>query len=155
MYVFYEEKYGQYVLISYNLISHEVNTPIICNGFTILKNGELCYFKSENEQTKNHVIQIWQTPFVKGDIIPSAHKDSFIYKIGNKDIVKAMADSNSIITLLNKNDDYEGLYVDLAKLAQNVLDGYYWIAGKETFELKIPLLEIKNTANLAIDEFEK
>lgn len=155
MYVFYEEKYGQYVLISYNLISHEVNTPIICNGFTILKNGELCYFKSENEQTKNHVIQIWQTPFVKGDIIPSAHKDSFIYKIGNKDIVKAMADSNSIITLLNKNDDYEGLYVDLAKLSQNVLDGYYWIAGTETFELKVPLLEIKNTANAAIDEFEK
>ncbi|MDR6966824.1 SpoVK/Ycf46/Vps4 family AAA+-type ATPase [Flavobacterium arsenatis] len=155
MYVFYEEKFGQYVLISYNLISHEVNTPIICNGFTILENGELCYFKSENEQTKNHVVQIWQTPFVKGAIIPSAHKDSFIYKIGNKDIVKAMADSNSIITLLNKNDDYDGLYVDLAKLSQNILDGYYWIAGKETFELQIPLLEIKNTANAAIDEFEK
>lgn len=155
MYVFYEDKYGQYVLISYNLISHEVKTPIICNGFTILNDGELCYFKSENEQTKNHVIQIWQTPFVKGTIIPSEHKDSFIYKIGNKDIVKAMADSNSIITLLNKNDDYEGLYADLAKLSQNIIDGYYWIAGKETFELEIPLLEIKNTANAAIDEFEK
>lgn len=155
MYVFYEEKFGQYVLISYNLISHEVNTPIICNGFTILENGELCYFKSENEQTKNHVVQIWQTPFVKGTIIPSQHKDSFIYKIGNKDIVKAMADSNSIVTLLNKNDDYDGLYVDLAKLSSIILDGYYWIAGKETFELQIPLLEIKNTANAAIDEFEK
>lgn len=155
MYVFYEEKYGQYVLISYNLISHEVKNPIICNGFTILKNGELCYFKSENEQTKNHVIQIWQTPFVKSAVIPLAHKDSFIYKIGNKDIVKAMADSNSIITLLNKNDDYDGLYNDLAKLSQNILDGYYWIAEKDTFELKMPLLEIKNTANAAIDEFEK
>lgn len=155
IYVFYEDKYGQYVLISYNLISHEVKTPIICNGFTILKNGELCYFKSENEQTKNHVIQIWQTPFVKGTTIPSEFKDSFIYKIGNKDIVKAMADSNSIITLLNKNDDYDGLYIDLAKLSQNILDGYYWIEGKETFELSIPLLEIKNTANAAIDEFEK
>lgn len=155
MYVFYEDTSGQYVLISYNLISHEVKTPIICNGFTILTDGELCYFKSENEQTKNHVIQIWQTPFVKGDIIPSVHKDSFIYKIGNKDIVKAMADSNSIITLLNKNDNYDGLYNDLSKLSQNILDGYYWIDSKETFELDIPLLEIKNTANAAIDEFEK
>jgi hypothetical protein len=155
MYVFYEERHGQYVLISYNLISHEVQNPIVCNGFTILKNGELCYFKSENEQAKNHVIQIWQTPFVKSTLIPSAHKDSFIYKIGNKDIVKAMADSNSIITLLNKNDDYDGLYGDLAKLSQNILDGYYWIAGKETFELKVPLLEIKITANAAIDEFDK
>ena len=155
MYVFYEDTSGQYVLISYNLISHEVKTPIICNGFTILTDGELCYFKSENEQTKNHVIQIWQTPFVKGDIIPSVHKDSFIYKIGNKDIVKAMADSNSIITLLNKNDNYDGLYNDLSKLSQNILDGYYWIDSKETFELDVPLLEIKNTANAAIDEFEK
>lgn len=155
MYVFYEDAFGQYVLISYNLISHEVKTPIICNGFTILKDGELCYFKSENEQTKNHVIQIWQTPFVNETIIPSEHKDSYIYKIGNKDIVKAMADSNSIITLLNKNDDYEGLYADLSKLSQNILDSYYWIAGKETFEIKIPLLEIKKTANAAIDEFEK
>ncbi|WP_035759676.1 DNA repair ATPase [Flavobacterium tegetincola] len=155
MYVFYESQHGQYVLISYNLISHEVKNPIVCNGFTILSNGELCYFKSENEQTKNHVIQIWQTPFVKGAVIPSEFKDSFIYKIGNKDIVKAMADSNSIVTLLNKSDDYDGLYADLSKLTQNILDGYYWIGGAETFELKIPLLEIKNTANAAIDEFEK
>lgn len=155
MYVFYENKYSHYVLISYNLISHEVQTPIICNGFTILQNGELCYFKSENEQTKNHVIQIWQTPFVKDNNAPSLHKDSYIYKIGNKDIVKAMADSNSIITLLNKNDDYEGLYSDLAKLSENIIDSYYWIGNEETFGLKTPLLEIKNTANTAIDEFEK
>lgn len=155
LYVFYEEKHGQYVLMSYNLISHEVMTPIICNGFAIFEGGELCYFKSENEQTKSHVIQIWQTPFVKGDSIPSQHTDTFIYKIGNKDIVKAMADSNFIITLLNKDDDYDGLYADLTRLSQNILDSYYWIDNKETFGLHLPITEIKNTANAAIDEFEK
>lgn len=155
MYVFYEEATGQYVLMSYNLITHEVNTPIICNGFTILKNGELCYFRVDEEQTKNHLVQIWQTPFIKGDIMPAQHKDSYIYKIGNKEIVKAMADSQSIVTLLNKNDDYEGLYADLTRLSQNILDGYYWITSRETFELHLPLTEIKNTANAAIDEFEK
>lgn len=155
IYVFYEETEGCYVLMSYNLISQEVKTPIVCNGFTILKDGELCYFKSEQEQTKNHVIQIWQTPFIKGDIMPSQYKDSFIYKIGNKDVVKAMADCQSIITLLNKEDDYNGLYVDLTRLSKNILDGYYWITTTETFELHIPLTEIKKTATVAIDEFEK
>ncbi|WP_417356156.1 DNA repair ATPase [Flavobacterium sp.] len=155
LYVFYEEKYGQYVLMSYNLITQQVNTPIICNGFTLLENGELCYFKASEEQTKNHLIQIWQTPFVKGDIMPSQHKDSYIYKIGNKDIVKAMADCQSIITLLNKDDDYDGLYADLTRLSRNILDTYYWITSKETFELNLPLTEIRNTANAAIDEFEK
>ncbi|KOS07235.1 AAA family ATPase [Flavobacterium akiainvivens] len=155
MYVFYEEATGQYVLMAYNIITHEVSTPIICNGFTILQNGELCYFRAEAEHTKNHLVQIWQTPFIKGDVMPTQHKDSYVYKIGNKDIVKAMAESHSIITLLNKSDDYDGLYADLTRLAQNVLDGYYWITGKETFELSLPLTEIKNTANAAIDEFEK
>jgi hypothetical protein len=155
MYVFYEELTGQYVLMSYNIITHEVMTPIICNGFTILENGELCYFRAEEEHTKNHLVQIWQTPFVKGDVMPTQYKDSFLYKIGNKDIVKAMADCHSIITLLNKNDDYEGLYADLTRQSQNILDTYYWINSKETFELHIPLTEIKNTANTAIDEFEK
>ena len=155
MYVFYEEATGQYVFMTYNIITHEVATPISCNGFTILPDGQLCYFKAEADHTKNHLVQIWQTPFIKGETMPTQHKDSFVYKIGNKEIVKAMAESHSIITLLNKNDDYDGLYLDLTRLSQNLLDGYYWIAGAETFELNVPLTEIKNTANAAIDEFEK
>lgn len=92
LYVFYAPENGLYNLMSYNVISQEIQTPIICNGFTILENGELCYFKNENEQTKHHVIQIWQTPYLKGDFMPSSHEDSLLYKIGNKDIVKAMAE---------------------------------------------------------------
>ncbi|WP_153797310.1 DNA repair ATPase [Foetidibacter luteolus] len=155
MYVFFEALLGRYVLIQYNIISQSVKTPIICNGYTILKNGELCYFVSEEEQTKNHVIQIWQTPFIQGNIISPVHKDSYVFKIGNKDIVKAMADCQMVITLLNKEDNYSGLYNDLARFAQNILDSYYWIDTEETFRLSIPLAEIKNTAGAAIDEFEK
>ena len=100
MYVFYESVQGLYVLMSYNVIEQQVKTPIICNGYTILSEGELCYFKTENEQTKHHVIQIWQTPFVKGEVVPSEHTDTLIYKIGNKDIVKAMAECQALITLI-------------------------------------------------------
>jgi len=69
LYVFYESEKGLYTLMSYNVIEQEVKTPIICNGFTILEGGELCYFKTEDEQTKHHVIQIWQTSFLKGNEI--------------------------------------------------------------------------------------
>jgi hypothetical protein len=101
MLVFYQEKTGLYVLMSYNVIEQEVKTPIICDGFTFLKNGELCYFKDGEDQTRHHVIQIWQTPFISGDIIPSEHTDSYLYKVGNKDIVKAMAECSEVMTLLN------------------------------------------------------
>ncbi|UZO81239.1 DNA repair ATPase [Aquimarina sp. ERC-38] len=155
LYVFYESKKGLYVLMSYNIIEQEVKTPIICNGFTILEQGELCYFKTEDEQTKHHVIQIWQTPFLKGTLMPSEHADTLLYKIGNKDIVKAIAECNALITLLNKEDNYEGLYDDVAKYSTNITDSYYWIQEEETFRLDVPLEEINHAANAAIDEFEK
>ena len=154
-YVFYQESTGLFVLMSYNIIEQEVKTPIICNGFTFLKNGELCYFKTEEDQTRHHVIQIWQTPFTQGAEIASEHKDSFLYKIGNKDIVKAMAECQVLITLLNKEDNYDGLYEDIAKNSLDITDSYYWIKEAKTFELAIPLAAINLAANSAIDEFDK
>ena len=155
LYVFYEEGKGDYVLMTYNIIEQRINTPIICNGFTVLENGELCYFKAEDDATKHHVVQIWQTPFSKSIQVSNTHSDSLLYKIGNKDIVKAMAECQELITLLNKEDNYDGLYDDISKQATDVLDSYYWINETDTSSLNIPLLELKTTANAAIDEFEK
>ncbi len=155
LYVFYENTKGLYVLMAYNIIEQKVKTPIVCNGFTLLKEGELFYFKTEEEQTKHHVIQIWQTPFIEGTTIPSEHTDTLLYKIGNKDIVKAMAECQALITLLNKEDSYDGLYDDIAKLSNDIVNSYYWINEEETFKLDTPLGELNAAANAAIDEFEK
>ena len=155
LYVFYEEEKGDYVLMHYNIIEQSITPPIFCNGFTLLENGELSYFKAETDATKHHVIQIWQTSFSKNIKINTTHSDSLLYKIGNKDIVKAMAECQEIITLLNKEDNYDGLYDDISKQSNDLLDSYYWIAEKETSNLNIPLKELNATANSAIDEFEK
>lgn len=155
LYVFYNPSEGLYVLMSYNVIDQEVKTPIVCNGFTILKQGELCYFRTEDEQTKHHMMQIWQTPYLKGNIMPSEHQDTMLYKIGNKDIVKAMAEANELLTLLNKEDSYGGLYDDIARASKDILDAYYWLPEKETQQINLPLLEINKASNAAIDEFEK
>ncbi len=155
LFVFYHNIRGVYILMHYNIIAQQVNTPIICNGFTILPEGELCYFKSEEEPTKHHLIQIWQTPFVASETPPSAHTDSYLYKIGNKDIVKAMAECQEILTLIGKDDSYANLYDDLVKRSVDLLDSYYWVKAEETFRIDEPLVSIRDTANAAIDEFEK
>ena len=155
LFVFYSPEERLYNLMSYNVISQEILTPIICSGFTILDDGELCYFRSENEQTRHHLIQIWQTPYMQGEFIPEEHKDNFLYKIGNKDIVRAMAETHGLITLLSKEDNYSGLYADITKAAKDITDSYYWISDDKAFDLSEPLKEIENAANAAIDEFEK
>ena len=155
MYIFNQEDTNTYILLSYNIIQQSVETPIICNGFTIFKDGSLIYFRTEEEATRHHQVQIWETPYVERLVENQEKTNHPLYKIGNKDIVKAMAESQEVIQLINKEDSYEGLYEDIVKKANNIVDGYFWINDQDTFELAIPLLEIKTVANTAIDEFAK
>ncbi|NRB53222.1 MAG: DNA repair ATPase [Saprospiraceae bacterium] len=155
LFVFQNDSKGTYLLHQYNLIEQKVETPIHCHGFALFPDGELSYFKTEDEPSKHHVVQIWQTPFLQGKPLPSAHKDSFLYKIGNKDIVKAMAECHEVLTLSAKDDSYTGLYDDLVKICTNITDSYYWIDKDESFHLEEPLLEIKATATAAIEEYDK
>lgn len=155
LFVFYSPELKQYNLMSYNVINQKINTPILCSGYTILDKGELCYFNNEEEQSKNHLIQIWQTPYIKGEILPSEHQDNLLYKVGNKDIVKLMADANALMILLNKEDSYAGLYTDIAKASKDISDSYYWLNEKEAQQLNEPLEAIETAARAAIDEYEK
>lgn len=156
LYIFYNKIEGLYVLLSYNLIAQEVSTPIFCNGFSLFHDGELIYFKADEEQKKHHAVQIWQTPFYHPDFEPPTSKsDSIISKIGNKEIVRGMAECHEILSLLNKEDSYNDLYVDLVKKCTEITDTYYWLGDEETENLAEPVLEIKRTATSALDEFEK
>ncbi|WP_196895015.1 DNA repair ATPase [Aureivirga marina] len=155
LYVFYNQSKGVYLLLPYNLIEQRVENPIVCHGFSLFDNGEMCLFKAEEEAKKHHAIQIWQTPFIGADFQIDGNKDSFLYKIGNKDIVRAMAECHSLMTLTDKEEVYNDLYLDIIKYSTDVLDTYHWLNKKETFELTVPLHAIKETASAAVEEYEK
>ncbi len=155
LYVFYNRLTGVYVLMSYNLISQTVETPIVCNGYSLFANGELVYFRGEEEPRKHHVLQIWRTPFMEGEFRAGEQTDSYLYKIGNADIVRGMAECHEVLNLLGKDDTYAGLYLDLAKKTADIADAYFWLEKDEAFNLKSVLGEIRGAAESAIAEFEK
>ncbi len=155
LYVFHQDAEGIYILLSYNVIDQTVKTPIICHGFTLFEDGRMSYFKKEDKPAKHHAIQIWQTPYLEGEFNPVQHKEKHLYKVGNKDIVSAMAEIQAIVTLLNKEDSYGGLYLDLVKKTGDIIDSYYWINHDEAYQLDEPLKKIKEAASTAIDEFDK
>lgn len=155
LYIFYQNERNAYVIMSYNIIRQQVETPIICNGFTLFYDGTLIFFRSENEATRHHQVQIWRTPYPARLQENYEKKDNILYKIGNKDIVKAMAECQEVIHLINKEDTYEGLYEDIEKKANDIIDAYFWISDEATYSISEPLSDIKIIANTAIDEFEK
>lgn len=155
LYVFYHLDSGQQILLPYNLVNMNIESPIHCGGFTTFPNGELCYFRAEEQPGRHHMIQIWQTPFGTNLLQEGSIKDSWLAKVGNKDLVRGMAECNELLTLLGKDDNYNGLYVDLVKKTGDILDSYYWIGKAEAANLDEPLKAIRETAASAIDEYEK
>ncbi len=155
LYVFYDRRSGSYALLSYNLISQEVETPTICAGFALFPTGEMVTFQHQDEPQKHHALQIWQTPFVDDDHVPTAQSESLLFKIGNRDLVRGMAECHEVLNLLARDDSYANLYLDVVKQTSGIVDGYFWIAKPEVQNLKEVLGEIRETANGAISEFEK
>lgn len=155
LYIFCQEETNTYILLSYNIIQQHVETPIICNGFTLFKDGSLIYFRTEAEATRHHQVQIWETPYMATLKENEQKKDDPLYKVGNKQIVQAMAEVQEVIQLINKEDSYEGLYEDILKKSTVLLDSYFWIKDDALLNLGQPLAQIKEVANTAIDEFVK
>lgn len=155
LYVFYNRDSGTYFLLSYNIITQKVDTPIICNGFTLFKDGELALFKAEEEPQKHHSIQVWQTAYAQNMIVEGGDTSAYLHKVGNKEIVLALSECQELVTLIYKEDSFANLYIDIVKKATDIVDSYHWLSHKEANALNIELDEVKQTASNAIDEFDK
>ncbi len=155
LYVFYNPLTGEYVLLSYNMIEQQVATPVMCHGYSFFDNGHLVFFRDSAEPQKHHALQVWQTPYVAATQTSQVNKDSMLYKIGNRDIVRGMAECHEIINLIGKDDAYADLYLDLVKKSTGILDSYFWLNETATHQLAESLKAIRESAKSAVDEFEK
>ena len=155
LYIFFNRESGTYVLLSYNIIEQQVATPTVCHGYCIFEDGRLIYFRADSEPQKTHALQIWQTPYCDADYKAPVQTDSHLYKIGNRELVRCMAECNELLLLLGKEEGYANLYVDLSKRSSDLLDTFFWINDEEAGALGDPLSQIHDAAQAAIEEFEK
>ncbi len=157
LFAFYNRPNGEYVLLSYNRIRQNVENPILCSGFSLFGDGQLVLFRSDGQPQKHHALQIWQTPYLDDEaaVAGAADQSSYLFKIGNPELVRGMAEARELLTLLHKDDSFSGLYIDLLKRSGDLLDSYFWLARGECGSLAAPIAEIKRAAEAAIGEFDK
>jgi len=155
LFVFSHLESGSYLLLSYNLITQSLATPVICHGYSLFPGGELLFFSGDSEPRKHHPVQVWSTPFLRDDKPQTGTAQSFLGKIGNAEIVRCMAECRAVLTLLAKDDSFSGLYVELVRATGDITDTYFWIDRGEAHKLKEVLVEIQSTAETALAEFEK
>ncbi len=155
LYQFYEPVSGAYLHLRYNLIRQEVDTPLVCHGQTFFEDGRMITMRVHESAQKHHALQLWQTPFVGPNHRVQVTTDSMLYKIGNRDLVRCMAECQEVLQLIDKDESYADLYVDLVKRSTDILDAYFWLDREETQKLSEPLGSIRDAAAAAVDEYEK
>ncbi len=157
LYVFHRTRDGVYVLLPYNMIRKEVDTPLHCRGFCLFEDGRMILLRaSGDEPTRVHAMQIWQTPFTSDVFAAQAPTgDSYLEKIGNADLVRGISDCLSIRRMIEEQSPTREMYEELIAATTRVLDHYHWLAATEIGDFQATLREVLQTAELVVDEFEK
>ncbi len=155
LYVFHRREEGLYQLLPYNVIRQELQTPIRCHGFSIFEDGRMIVFRAQEEASRVHPIQIWQTPFTSAQFAAEAPTDgSFLAKVGNAELVRGVRDCFTVRRLIQAAEPGRQTYEDIIRTVTRTLDAYYWLESEEV-ALKPALTELGATAELIVDEFEK
>ncbi|WP_448547027.1 DNA repair ATPase [Thalassotalea fusca] len=156
LYIFYEPNEGQYALFGYNLITRTLQNPIYGHGQSLYNNGRAIVFTAENEPSRVHAMQIWQTPFCSDEHASNQPADnSFFGKIGNPELVKGVSDLYGVAKLISVETPSTQHFNDLVKASHQLYDKYHWLADDKLAALNDLLKQVALTAELVLDEFEK
>jgi hypothetical protein len=155
LYVFYNRTTGDYALMPYRLIQQRVDERITCHGFSLFPNGHLLLFRADSEPQKHHMIQLRQTPFHLPGYEPPGRKDAFLYQVGNREVVRCLAECNEVLTLVRREEPYAELYTDLVRRCGAILDAYPWLSHEEGCGIDEALRALGEAANRAVDEFDR
>ena len=156
LYVFYEETEGKFALFSYNLITKSLQNPIFSNGYALYQNGTLIIFSSEEESTRVHPMQIWQTSYISAEFASQQPEStSELGKIGNSELVRGISDLYSIQQMIESTEISMRHYEELNETTKRIFDTHYWLEDERNTAIAGTLKEVSKTAELVIDEFEK
>lgn len=160
LFIFFDPVQGAYLHYSYNLIEKRVTPPDYNHGYSLYNNGRMLMFRlSDNaEASKLHPLRIWQTPFMTLENYEAGqqqHQHPFFVNIGNAELVRGIAELNSIVSYCRTQEVTRSLYEIMVTFCGRTLDNYHWLDDEEAGRLGGLVREITGTAEQIVDEFAK
>ena len=157
LYVFYQPGGGHYALFSYHLINKTLAAPIVAHGYARFPDGRMLVFLADNEEpTRVHPMQLWQTPFASEEHAASLPRGTgFFAKVGNAELVRGVSDLMGIARAVREQVPTRTAYEDLIRQCTRVGDAYFWLGEPEAQSLGTELQAIVEGARQTLAEFEK
>lgn len=156
LFIFYEPLDGLIALFPYNLISRSLQNPIYGHGYALAENGRIVIFNAEDQATRVHPIQVWDSPYQSAEFASQAPANqSALGRIGNSELVRGISDLYSLCKMIDSQQASSTLYVDMEQSALKMFDNHYWLAEAPTQKIADTVRGIAQTAAMVLDEFEK
>ncbi|WP_111976931.1 DNA repair ATPase [Algibacillus agarilyticus] len=156
LFVFYEPEEGLVGLFSYNLIRKGLQNPIYGHGYCLYEDGQALVFSAEEEPTRVHPMQVWQTPYFSQEFsAKQPTQDTFYSRIGNRELVRGISELNSLYRMIFDPKPSRNLYEDLISQSKTLFDAFYWLAEGDVAAIGETVKMISSNADLVIDEFIK
>lgn len=156
LYLFYQPEQGLSLMMAYDVIEKTIQTPLESHGVGWYENGRLVLFKAENEPTRVHPVQIWQTPFTSDEFHAAQPvANTPLAKIGNTELVKGIAELFGLCRDIQQVKATQNLYEQLIKRCQTIQDNFYWLDAEDIGQFGAAVKQIRQTAEQVLDEFEK
>lgn len=158
LYVFHSPDTGEYVLMPYRLIEQRVEERISCHGFCLFPDGRMILFRNSGEEAqKHHTIQLRQTPFYQTAGEAPGDRGEYLFRVGNSDAVRCLAEIHEILSLSGREDPYAELYADLVRRCGDLTNAFPWLrqlpAGRGA-GIPESLEALRLSADRAVDEFD-
>ena len=157
LYLFHHRDEGRTVMLPYNLVRRQVDTPIQCHGFSFFADGAMVLFRAaSDEPSRVHTLQIWQTPFCSPEHAAAAPKGgSHLETLGNAELVRGISDLLSLRREIEEQTPSRSVYEHLIAAARRAADTYHWLGHPEVGDLLATLRAVLAAAESIVDEFEK
>ena len=155
--VFYAPESGAVALVRYNLITRTTAPPITGHGYALFEGGQLAVFTADDKPSQVHPMQLWRTPFASQAFYAdkTTADDSDLGRIGNPELVSGIADLYEVVKLADLEDAGLRHFDTLIKRVDKLLDQRFWLHEGLFSGINAALHEVRSTAELVVDEYEK
>lgn len=156
-YIFYHPGEGRAVLLTYNLVTRQLQNPIFGHGYARLEDGRMVIFSAEGiDPTRIHPMQVWQTPFCSEEYAArQPARSGFFGRIGNAELVRGVSDLFNLSREIDSREVSVPRYTLLCQNTRRLFDIYHWLGDPQCAGMAPLLREIAATGELVLDEFEK
>lgn len=157
LYIFYDGAEGRLALFNYNMIERTLANPILGQGYAVFEDGRMVVFESaNNEATRVHPMQIWQTPFFSDEYsAKQPNNNSLLGRIGNPELVRGISDLYHVVREIGDQSVSSDRYSLLSETTKQLFDRYFWLNDEKNFPFAGILRSISQTSELVLDEYEK